>query len=268
MSNSLQPYGVWPARPLCPWTSPGKNTGVGSHSLHQGIFPTQGSNPGLPHCRQILYHLSLWTCAQKLINMDWIKWPIFYVTMLILTVLNPPLNILLGPTSNTQKQLGSQLQVQAVVEACPIHLLMGRSSLSHTLWWNVLTQNIPGGLVGKESACKTGDTNSIPGSGRSPGEGNGNPLQYSCHGKIPQTAGPGGLQSIGSQRVGHDWTTKHAHIDMDAGASPTWPNSTRKHVTKFGILLIYSDDFFVKIVKTWSLSTLKTRLKMETSPSF
>ena len=38
--------------------SPGKNTGVGCHALLQGIFPTQGSNPGLPHCRQILYQLS------------------------------------------------------------------------------------------------------------------------------------------------------------------------------------------------------------------
>ena len=38
--------------------SPGHNTGVGSLSLLQGIFPTQGSNPVLPHCRQILYHLS------------------------------------------------------------------------------------------------------------------------------------------------------------------------------------------------------------------
>ena len=37
--------------------SPGKNTGVGCHALLQGIFPTQGSNPGLPHCRWILYHL-------------------------------------------------------------------------------------------------------------------------------------------------------------------------------------------------------------------
>ena len=43
---------------LCLWNSPGKNTGVGSHSFLQGIFPTQGSNPGLLHCRQILYHLS------------------------------------------------------------------------------------------------------------------------------------------------------------------------------------------------------------------
>ena len=38
--------------------SPGKNIGVGCHALLQGIFPTQGSNPGLPCCRQILYHLS------------------------------------------------------------------------------------------------------------------------------------------------------------------------------------------------------------------
>ena len=41
---------------LCPWDSPGKNTGVDCYSLLQGIFPTQGSNPGLLQCRQILYH--------------------------------------------------------------------------------------------------------------------------------------------------------------------------------------------------------------------
>ena len=45
-------------QPLCPWDSPGKNTGVGSHSVLQGIFLTQGSNSGLLHCSQILYHLS------------------------------------------------------------------------------------------------------------------------------------------------------------------------------------------------------------------
>ena len=43
----------------CPWNSPGQNTGVGSHFLLQGIFLTQGSNPGLQHCRWILYQLSL-----------------------------------------------------------------------------------------------------------------------------------------------------------------------------------------------------------------
>ena len=44
----------------------------------------------------------------------------------------------------------------------------------------VLYLGVPGGSDGKESACNVGDLGSIPGSGRSPGEGNGNPLQYSC----------------------------------------------------------------------------------------
>ena len=43
---------------LHPWDFPGKNTGVGCHFLLQEIFPTQGLNLGLPHCRQMLYHLS------------------------------------------------------------------------------------------------------------------------------------------------------------------------------------------------------------------
>ena len=43
-----------PTRLLCPWDFPGKNTGVDCHFLLQGIFPTQESNPGLLHCRQIL----------------------------------------------------------------------------------------------------------------------------------------------------------------------------------------------------------------------
>ena len=46
-----------PARLPCPWDSLGKNTGVGSHSLPQRIFPIQGSNPDLLHCRWDLYHL-------------------------------------------------------------------------------------------------------------------------------------------------------------------------------------------------------------------
>ena len=47
MPNSLRPHGLEPARVLCPWNFPGKNTGVACHFLLQGIFPTQGSNPGL-----------------------------------------------------------------------------------------------------------------------------------------------------------------------------------------------------------------------------
>ena len=53
VSNSLRPH-----RLHSPWNFPGQNTGVGSLSLLQGIFQTQGLNPGLLHCRQILYQLS------------------------------------------------------------------------------------------------------------------------------------------------------------------------------------------------------------------
>ena len=53
VSDSLRPHGLYSSQ-----NSPGQNTGVGSLSFLQGIFPTQGSNPGLPHCRLILYQLS------------------------------------------------------------------------------------------------------------------------------------------------------------------------------------------------------------------
>ena len=56
-SDSLQPRGLQPTRLLCPLNSP-DNTGVGCHSLLQGIIPTQGLNLGLLHFRQILYQLS------------------------------------------------------------------------------------------------------------------------------------------------------------------------------------------------------------------
>ena len=52
--DSLQRHGLQPTRLLCPWNFPGKNTEVGCHFLLQGIFPTQGQNPGLLHCRQML----------------------------------------------------------------------------------------------------------------------------------------------------------------------------------------------------------------------
>ena len=53
MCDSQQAHGLY-----SPWNFPGQNTGVGSLSLLEGIFPTQGLNPGLPHCRRMLYQLS------------------------------------------------------------------------------------------------------------------------------------------------------------------------------------------------------------------
>ena len=58
VSSSLQPYVLQPARLLCPWDSPGKNTGVGCHFLLQGLILTEGLNQGLLHCRKIFYCLS------------------------------------------------------------------------------------------------------------------------------------------------------------------------------------------------------------------
>ena len=124
---TLRPQGL-------PWDSPGKNTGVGCHALLQGIFPTQGSNPGLPHCRWILYHLSHQGSSNRAKGL-----------------VNPNKN------HSSLKKNKSELTIQKVIQ-------MG----------------FPSGSDSKESAYNAGDPGSILGSGRSPGEGNGNPLQHSC----------------------------------------------------------------------------------------
>ena len=67
VSDSLQPHGLH-----SPWNSPGHNTGVGSCSLLQGIFPAQGSNPSLVHCGWILYQLSHRQSSRIL---DWVAYP-------------------------------------------------------------------------------------------------------------------------------------------------------------------------------------------------
>ena len=59
---------------LCPWNSPGQNIGMGSHTLLQRIFPSQGLNPGLPHYRRILYHLSHQESPRK---QEWVSYPFY-----------------------------------------------------------------------------------------------------------------------------------------------------------------------------------------------
>ena len=127
------PWRVACTKLLHPWDFLGKSTGVGCHSLLQGIFLTQGLNPGLPHCRQMLYYLSHQGKSKKSANR-------------------------------------ASLVVQTV----------------------------------KRLSSSAGDLGLIPGSGRFPGEGNGNPLQYSCL-ENPMDGGAWcRLLSMGSQRVGHD----------------------------------------------------------------
>ena len=68
VSYSLRPHELW--------NSPGKNTGVGSLSLLQGVFPTQGSNPGLPYCRWILYQLNH-QGSQRIL--EWVACPLQWI---------------------------------------------------------------------------------------------------------------------------------------------------------------------------------------------
>ena len=102
----------------------------------------------------------------------------------------------------------------------------------------------PHSLVGKESACNMGDPGSIPGLGRSPGEGNSNPLQFSFLAwRIPRTEDPGGLQSMGLQRVRHAWATnthtqtvaRHVLWDFPGKNLPLHVHTQRKgHVSPQG----------------------------------
>ena len=90
MSESLWPHELEPACLLCPRNYLGNNTGVGRHVLLQGMFPNQGLNLGLLHCRQIFYHLShqgspvssydwstihfLMICLTKIKDKDFLRW--------------------------------------------------------------------------------------------------------------------------------------------------------------------------------------------------
>ena len=118
-----------------PWNSPCQNTGVGSLSLLQGIFPTQGSNPGLPHCRWIFYQLSHKGSPKILgwVSLSLLQW--------------------IFPTQELNQGL--------------LHCRQILYQLSY--------QGSPG------------DFSSIPGSGGSPGEGIGYPLQYSWASLVTQS---------------------------------------------------------------------------------
>ena len=71
-SHSVMSSSLWPHRLYSPWNSPGQNTGLGSLFLLQGIFPTKGLNPGLPHCRRILCQLSHQGSPRIL---EWVSYP-------------------------------------------------------------------------------------------------------------------------------------------------------------------------------------------------
>ena len=145
---TLWPHELHPARLLCPWVSPGKNTGMGCHFLLQGIFLTQEVNPGLLHQSHILYRL----------NYE-----------------------------------GNHMVI--------------------SIWIVLLLYDFPGGSDGKASVYNTG----VP--VRSLGREDPLEKEMAIHSstvarKIPWTEELGRLQSIGSQRVGHDWVTSLSYFYM------------------------------------------------------
>ena len=77
------------------------------------------------------------------------------------------------------------------------------------IWWSL---GFPGGSVGIESACNAGDLGSIPGLGRSPGWGHGNPLQYTCLENPYEQRSLAGRSPWGCKESDNDWVTKHTHM--------------------------------------------------------
>ena len=116
----------------------------------------------------------------------------------------------------------------------------GHKGLDTTEWLNWLSLDgsggFPGSLAGKESACNAGDSCSIPGLGRSPGGGHGNPLQYSClenpHGQRSQE--PSGLQSMGGKALD---TTEWLSTAQLRGSVLSHPHSQKGPVFIFQLCL-------------------------------
>ena len=205
-----------------PWNSSGQNFGVASLSLLQGIFPTQGLNPGLVRCRWILYQLSyrgsplnsvgtpqtlcntksqLVCCVlrgqcQEAQDTLGKKFTMSMQTLLFVYFLSPLLDII--PNLHLLYIWALTFSYRFIF----IYLTYFSKSLLSEELIIIFTMNsqklhgFPDSSVGKKkkkSTCNAGDLGLIPGLGRSPGEGKGYPLQYS------------GLEnSVGLQRVGHD----------------------------------------------------------------
>ena len=152
LSDSLRPHG------LHPWNSPGQNTGVGSLSLLQRIFPTQEPNPDLPHCRQILYQLSHKGNSRIL---EWVAYPF----------------------SSRSSRPRNGTGVSCIAGGFFTNWAIREEHLVSFVPRCLKPVGLPRGTVVKSSTdngADLRDTGSNLESGKSPGEGNGNPLQYSC----------------------------------------------------------------------------------------
>ena len=176
---------------------------MGCHFLLQGIFLTRGSNLGLPHCGQTLYCLS------------------HQGSLLCF------LGLAVG-CSRKKKNLWERIHETRIVDCWfLVKLRHGyvRSLANFSNFCDHL-KPYPVVLLVKNLPAKVRDARDmglIPGLGKSPGEGNSNPLQYSCL-ENPMDEKPGALQS-NSQRVGHDWAHTHTCWRWSGGVTVSWVQS-------------------------------------------
>ena len=149
VSNSLWPHGLKLASFLCPWNFPGKNTKVGCHFLLQG-FDIQ-TNVIVMTYWHLTFKLMILTCRTVILN---------------------PLPLTCSSTDNHHWSKPKLLRNMSHSSG-----EVGQKELGQKKSWVLLPcTSSPGGSDGKESTCNAGDLCSIPGLGRSLGEGNGYPL--------------------------------------------------------------------------------------------
>ena len=196
----MRPQRWQPTRLLRPWDSPGKNTGVGCHFLLQcrkvksesevaQSCPTLATpwtaayQAPLKQCKYfLLYRLSKhFHIIGKLTNINW-KMTFIHNTLLLILSFYPNCSWL------DKDLMAFKLQFEVLL---PWETVVQRLTNHSPISWLIMLQNyfclypnpylgFPDGSNGKESACSAGDLGLIPGSGKSPGKGHGNQLQYSC----------------------------------------------------------------------------------------
>ena len=183
LSDSLRPHG------LHPWNSPGQNTGVGRLSLLQGIFPTQGPNPDLPHCRQILYQLSHKGNSRIL---EWVAYPFSSRS-------SQPKN-----GTGVSCIAGGFFTSWAIREEHPVSFVPSCLKPVGLPRGTVVESNCQCGRLGSAAEIRVRTL-----SQENPLEkGKATPSRILAW-RTPWTEEPVRPQSIGSQRVRHDWARKH-----------------------------------------------------------
>ena len=125
-------------------------------------------------------------------------------------------------------------------------------------WRHVCSTGFPGGSDGKESACNVGDLGSIPGLGRFPWRRAWQPTPVFLPGESPWTKVPGSLQSMGSQRVRHNWATKHSTAQQSRFNSLY---ATRKPNTCICIIIVHISKKITKWPFVYGESYLRCHMK-------